>query len=258
MRKGQILVNAGEVSEHVYMVFTGEVIIQHKNLKQYTTTDMLRIGPTGSFGEEGVLEGKPFKHNIVCCNDNTTIYKISKDDLIRNFPSYLVNEIKKNLQAKQSHHENLLELQRIPQKENMFRPPRQAFPYASPFAQKTLSASQTRKHASENSYNPTIFSKSKSPVSSLRRGGNELGSNRINSIIHERPKSIGENPTSRYRDCSIKSDSKSYDFRTYHTYTEKASSKIARISTISLLPGHNGPTSQAGRRMMRSSTLNLR
>lgn len=97
MRKGQILVNAGEVSEHVYMVFTGEVIIQHKNLKQYTTTDMLRIGPTGSFGEEGVLEGKPFKHNIVCCNDNTTIYKISKDDLIRNFPSYLVNEIKKNL-----------------------------------------------------------------------------------------------------------------------------------------------------------------
>ena len=75
---------------------------------------MLRIGHAGSFGEEGVFFGEPFNHDVVCSADDTTIYRISKDDVIRNFPPFMIKEIKKNLEMKQTHHENLLELQKRP------------------------------------------------------------------------------------------------------------------------------------------------
>lgn len=93
------MVRAGEVSEHIYIVFTGECLVRHKKGK-FVNQDMLRISSTGSFGEEGVFLGQPFKNDIVSCDDDTLIYRLSKVEIIRNFPAFIIKKIRKNLKTK--------------------------------------------------------------------------------------------------------------------------------------------------------------
>ena len=83
------MLKAGEVSEHIYIVFTGECIIRHKK-GLFVDQDMLRIGPTGSFGEEGVFLNQPFENDILACDDSTNIYRLSKEEILRNFPAFII------------------------------------------------------------------------------------------------------------------------------------------------------------------------
>ncbi|MDH5656912.1 MAG: cyclic nucleotide-binding domain-containing protein, partial [Spirochaetia bacterium] len=89
-KKGELIFQNGETSQHFYCVSSGEIqLFRTGNQKEHS---FAIVGPGAWLGHRDVIAGTPFQHNARCLSSECKVCRIDKSvikDFINKYPSFM-------------------------------------------------------------------------------------------------------------------------------------------------------------------------
>jgi CRP-like cAMP-binding protein len=133
LKKNNVINIQGEVSEFIYFLCEGEVVLTNDNLK----IPILKITPGSCIGEEALLNF-PNEYNAVVSSDQAAVYAVKKEENLQFIPEETKEAWKQNFLLKKEERKRLSSNAEIRRNLISTSPKRFEFALASPQAKKHL------------------------------------------------------------------------------------------------------------------------